>query len=154
MPREQERRTGLSPEGTPGRQACCRERRASARSVKGPEARACWCEAQHGGSRGKGGGREEQAEWCSNGQGPTSQPVVGTPLSLSRMGNQGSVRAFQKEMYPLAAPRRPDHSQDYSDAGGPSELLRNLRGDGSVESWPYHNEGRSSVVWRPLWGRT
>ena len=61
MPGEQERRTGLSPEGTPGRQACCRERRASGRSVKGPEARACWCEAQDGGSRGKGGGREEQA---------------------------------------------------------------------------------------------
>ena len=85
---------------------------------------------------------------------PPHNPWWGRRFPQAGWEAKGLSNTFQKEMYPLAAPRRPDHSQDCSDAGDPSELLRNLRGEGSVESWPHHNEGRSSVVCRPLWGRT
>lgn len=61
MPREQER-TQLSRRGHRGEKHVVERGGLQAGACKGPEARACWGEAQDGRSRGKGGGREEQAE--------------------------------------------------------------------------------------------
>lgn len=64
IPRRENRREGHSSaqRGHRGGKHAVNRGGLQAGACKGPEARACWCQAQDGRSQGKGGGREEQAE--------------------------------------------------------------------------------------------
>ena len=70
-------------------------------ACKGPEARACWCQAQGGRSQGRVVGGKDSRGGAVMANPPASQPVLGTPLSLNRMGSQGSIRHISKGNVPL-----------------------------------------------------
>ena len=70
-------------------------------ACKGPEARACWCQAQGGRSQGRVVGGKNSRGGAVMANPPASQPVLGTPLSLNRMGSQGSIRHISKGNVPL-----------------------------------------------------
>lgn len=53
------------------------------------------------GARERAVGGKNRQTWCRMANPPASQPVVGTPLSLNRMGSQGSIRYISKGNVPL-----------------------------------------------------
>lgn len=102
IPCPENRREGLSSAGrdTGERSMLLREEGFRQEHAKAPRPGPAGVRHRMAGARERVVGGKNRQKWCSNGQPPASQPVVGTPLSPSRMGSQGSIRNISKGNVP------------------------------------------------------